>query len=126
MIEVNKSMLSTATKICNDELSFNIAQFRDLLKIVLQAIRQTQRSHSANLLEIWDVDAWNDLAERIARSSRFQQSTALKKLVAQVVRTIKPAEVNGSNKKRKVDAVGEDTDSRKKKQKRKKEANAES
>ncbi|TFK72185.1 hypothetical protein BDN72DRAFT_792794 [Pluteus cervinus] len=88
MSTLQKDILQTINDACDEKQSFTSAQLKDLLKIALSAVRQTQRvgaKHSIST-KTWDATLWTSSKAKLAQSSRFKESTGLHKMCEQVVR----------------------------------------
>ncbi|KAF8652685.1 hypothetical protein AX16_004190 [Volvariella volvacea WC 439] len=76
---------------CENQLDISAAQIKDIFKLVLIAIRQTQRILSSSSTEVplskhaWLPDKWTSVAEKLSQSTRYKASPALRKMCEQVV-----------------------------------------
>lgn len=75
------------TKAFEEKIVLTVAQMKDLFKIGLVAVRQTQRATSPNTLQtIWPTSTWNALQRKLVASERFKASTALQTMYKQMVK----------------------------------------
>ena len=82
-----------AAQACSNDLVATAAQIRDVLKLGLLAIRQTQRvmSSSDSLQDLWKPSVWETLHNKVASSERFKASTALQTLCQQLAQASRGA-----------------------------------
>ncbi|KAG6831186.1 hypothetical protein H0H92_012326 [Tricholoma furcatifolium] len=83
------TLLDAATDACAEKNSLNAAQLKELLKLALVAVRQTQRTIGASSSEIWQPSSWHSLTGRLNSSERFKKSSGLSKMCEQLVRLSK-------------------------------------
>ena len=122
---LRKSLIDTATDACSGRTDLTAPQMKELFKLGLVGVRQTQRFAPGEMEDIWKPKSWKALQEKIG-ASRFSTSPALQKMCEQIARTSQTA-VESKTKplqsKRKADEVTEeikDKHSSPKKAKRKK------
>lgn len=123
---LRKLLIDTATDACSRRTDLTAPQMKELLKLGLVGVRQTQRFAPQEMEDIWKPKSWKALQEKIGASSRFGTSPALQKMCEQIARASQTA-VESKTKplqsKRKADEVTEeikDKHSSPKKAKRKK------
>ncbi|OCH90301.1 hypothetical protein OBBRIDRAFT_887807 [Obba rivulosa] len=114
MTTLRRTLLSVMQKACEGEATLNTAQIKELLKLGLQAIRQTKRltPSSDELASVWDPSAWNSLKNKLSASERFKSSTGLHAMSKQMAQAAgQDAETKGkgaSATKRKAEEIGEE------------------
>lgn len=94
MPKCRQALQDFATQACSDErVVATAAQIKDVLKLGLLAIRQTQRvtSSSDSLEEIWKPSVWETLHRKFASTERFKASTALQTLCQQLAKASRGA-----------------------------------
>lgn len=84
MTQLRIALLKAATEACNEKTVFTTAQFKQLLKLGLVGVRQTQRTSRASAQEIWQSDSWRSLSRQLAASPRYKQSVGLQKMSEQI------------------------------------------
>lgn len=135
------AIMNLMTEACDEKLVLTAPQMKDLFRLGLAAVRQTQRvaSSSDTLPTIWRPTTWDALHIKVASSERFKASASLQTMCLQMTRLSKgtacpkPKIVERENNnesavaKRKADRSGDDEDSaatRKVKRKKLKKAKA--
>lgn len=103
MPKCRQALQDFATQACTDDLVATATQTKDVLKLGLLAIRQTQRVISSpdSLQDLWKPSAWETLKDKFASSERFKASTALQTLcqqLAQASRRVPNVKSNGNKK----------------------------
>lgn len=86
MTLLRKALLDFATKACDDKVILTSAQMKDLFKLTLVAIKQTQRvgDTPATTQEVWQSESWKTLRGQLQASARFKNSSALQKMCARI------------------------------------------
>ena len=118
-------LLDIAKDSCSKKINFTASQMKELFKLGLIAIRQTNQISPESVGSIWQPQSWTSLQEDLV-SSRFKNSPALHKMCEQIVGMLqKPdAAVKGpanGKQKRGIDEIsGEALTEEPKKNKRKK------
>ena len=118
-------LLDMANDSCSQKTNFTASQMKELFKLGMLAIRQTNQISPEIVGSIWQPQSWTSLQEDLV-SSRFKNSPALHKMCEQIVRmlqkpdaAIKDAE-NGKQKRGIEEISGEALTEEPKKNKRKK------
>lgn len=99
-------LLDFTIKACQEDSNFTAAQIKDILKLSLVAVRQTQRvAPGGTTRDIWKPTSWEKMKEGLASSERFKASVSLQTMCQQLVNVAqgptdpkgrKKAEVNGA------------------------------
>lgn len=86
MPKCRQALQDFATQACSDELVATAAQIKDVLRLGLLAIRQTQRVMTSpdSLQDLWKPSVWETLHNKFASSERFKASAALQTLSQQL------------------------------------------
>ncbi|KAF8894690.1 hypothetical protein BD779DRAFT_1609359 [Infundibulicybe gibba] len=103
MSTLRANLLEVLTSACRDKLALTTAQAKDLLKLALLAVRQTQR-----IISTVDPEAWTTLRKALESSERLKNSPALQKMCDQIVRSTQSENASQGSKKatkRKADKV---------------------
>jgi DNA polymerase phi len=113
------------TKACEEKLVLTAPQMKDLFKLGLAGVRQTERvaPSQETLRTIWRPSTWDVLCTKVASSQHFKASAALQTMCLQMAKLSKgttlppkPKIVKGKNNvesvpaKRKADRSGDDGD----------------
>jgi DNA polymerase phi len=79
MARLNATLANFLTEACDEKLTLTAAQMKELFKLGLAAVRQTQRvvSSQDTLRTTWRPSMWDTLHKKVASSERFKTSTAL-------------------------------------------------
>ena len=118
-------LLDMAKDSCSQKINFTASQMKELLKLGIMAIRQTNQISPKTVESIWQPQSWTTLQEDLI-SSRFKNSLALHKMCEQIVRTLQKPDaamkgpVNGKQKRGIEEISGEALTEEPKKNKRKK------
>lgn len=80
-------LLDIATDSCSKEINFTAAQMKELFKLGIIAVRQTNKISPEAVESIWQPQSWKSLQENLV-SSRFKNSPALHKMCQQIVRML--------------------------------------
>lgn len=120
------ALMDFMTKACDGEFIVTAPQMKDLFKLGLAAVRQTQLvTPSQDTLQIiWRPSSWDALHKKLTTSERFKASMALQTMCLQMTKSSKgtnpskkPKIINEENDleavaavKRKADAGGNDED----------------
>jgi DNA polymerase phi len=82
------ALVDIITKACEEKLALTTSQMKDLLKLGLTALRQTQRIASSRdtLQTIWRPDTWDALRKKVLASERFKTSTAVQNMCLQMAK----------------------------------------
>ncbi|TFK42972.1 DNA polymerase phi-domain-containing protein [Crucibulum laeve] len=112
MKSLQKTLHDVIKDACAEKVTLTAAQLKDLIKLGLVAVRQTQRSSTApqTVLEIWKAKSWRTLCDTLSSSSRFATSTALHKMCEQLAHI-----VEGENQSKKPEKVQSTSSSSKRK-----------
>jgi DNA polymerase phi len=88
MPTLNATLADFLTKACDEKLILTAPQMKDIFKLGLAAVRQTQRvvSSEDTLRTTWRPSTWDTLHKKIASSERFKGSTALQTMCLQMVK----------------------------------------
>jgi len=88
LTSLSKRLLSAATAACTETATTNTAQMKDILKLGLIAVRQTQRLSlpQHEVQDIWRQKSWTALCETLRVSEKFNSSPTLQKMCDQLVR----------------------------------------
>jgi DNA polymerase phi len=83
-----RSLYDFACGACNETISLNAHQMKDLLKVGMLAIRQTKRAITSpeKLSLIWKPAVWEELSLKLAASKRFKTSPSLHAMCKQMAR----------------------------------------
>lgn len=89
LTSLSKRLLSTAIAACTETAAMNTAQMKDILKLGLVAVRQTQRLSlpQQKVQDIWRQKSWTVLRATLVASERFKSSPTLQKMCDQLIRT---------------------------------------
>jgi DNA polymerase phi len=118
-------LLDVAKDSCSKNNNFTASQMKELFKLGIMAIRQTNQISPENVESIWQPQSWTSLQEDLV-SSRFKNSPALHKMCEQIVRmlqkpdTVMKDSANGKQKRGIDEISGEALTDEPKKNKRKK------
>ena len=79
MPRLNAALADFLTEACDEKLTLTAPQMKELFKLGLAAVRQTQRvvSSQDTLRTTWRPSMWDILHKKVASSERFKTSTAL-------------------------------------------------
>ena len=91
MPKLREAILDTISKACKDEsTSLQPAHVKDILKLVLVAVRQTKRlaQNSDELSTIWQPSKWSELSSTLASNDRFKASVGLQAMCKQIVQLL--------------------------------------
>lgn len=108
MSKCKAALIDFVLKACEDNLGATAAQLKDVFKLSLVAVRQTQKvTPSPEILQrIWPPIEWETLHKKLASSERFKSSIALQTMCQQVVNISQGATVSKQSKlKMKRDSV---------------------
>jgi DNA polymerase phi len=126
MTSLRKSLLDVATNACDEKVTLSAPQLKEVLKLGLVAVRQTQRISPKSIGEIWQTDSWIVLSKRL-RSCHFKASPQLITMCEQIALIVGsadgsiPTEKTKKTAKRKApDSNGVDKPAAAKRAKRKK------
>ncbi|KAJ7083833.1 DNA polymerase phi-domain-containing protein [Mycena crocata] len=104
MLPFREALVQTATDACEDKIIVTPQQMKDLLKIGLFGVRQTQRVTSeAETRKLWNPEAWEMIGQKLTYSQRLKGSIGLRKTCQQLL----ASQTQAVSSKRKADA---DTD----------------
>ena len=129
-IPFQKSLEQTVLNLTNgavdDQSKLNASQLKDLFKVVLLCVRQTQKAaQSSGNAGAWDPSAWNALHTRLSSSDRFKSSSALLSMcrhIKSITMQLKSEARSSDGGKRKADEVAGGPDSSKKSDKKRKKS----
>jgi DNA polymerase phi len=118
MLSLRQALFDLTSGACNETVSLNTQQMKDLFKVGLLGIRQTKKlmPSSEDVALVWDPSAWDVLSTKLAISSRFKDSSALRTMCKQMAQTSqltplsqpKGAPAEKLANKRKLATTGED------------------
>jgi DNA polymerase phi len=77
-------LLDMAKDSCSKKINLTAAQMKELFKLGIMAIRQTNQTSPEMVGSIWQPQPWKSLQEDLV-SSRFKNSPALHKMCEQIV-----------------------------------------
>lgn len=102
--------------------SLTTAQMKDILKLVLTAIRQTKRffKDSTEVGGLWKSDVWDELLEKLTSSEKYGQATGLHAICKQArdaTRISEPCETKKAKKPEEITTSGEKSSKSKAKRK---------
>lgn len=106
MSSLGKSLLELATSACDEKVTLSAPQLKEVFKLGLVAVRQTQRVSPSSIGEIWPIDAWRAVSKRLG-TCHFKASPQLRTMCDQIVRAVEtaggliPTEKTGKTAKRK-------------------------
>jgi DNA polymerase phi len=118
-------LLDMAKDSCSKKINFTASQMKELFKLAIMAIRQTNQISPESVGSIWQPQSWTSLQEDLV-SSRFKNSPALHKMCEQIVRMLQKPDASmkgpaNGKQKRGIDEIsGEALTEEPKKNKRKK------
>lgn len=117
-------LLDTAKDSCSKKINFTASQMKELFKLGIMAIRQTNQISPETVESIWQPQSWTSLQEELV-SSRFKNSPALHKMCEQIVHMSQKPDVakgpaNGKQKRGIEEISGEALTEEPNKNKRKK------
>ena len=102
MPKLREAILDTISKACKDEsTSLQPAHVKDILKLVLVAVRQTKRlaQNTDELSTIWQPSKWSELSSTLASNDRFKASVGLQAMCKQIVQLLQESGTAGSKAK---------------------------
>ncbi|EIW84995.1 hypothetical protein CONPUDRAFT_47531 [Coniophora puteana RWD-64-598 SS2] len=108
MPALRDTIYETIVAACKSDKDFTAAQIKDILKLGLQAIRQTRKVDSSKCTKIWKPSLWEELHQNLASSERFKTSTNLLSMCKQMQQTAKVSETAASKKAKKAQVNGEE------------------
>jgi DNA polymerase phi len=80
MTSLREVLIQFVTDACEDKLVTSLPQVKDLFKLGLFGLRQTQRVASeAETRRIWDPEAWEQIGLKLTHSERFKGAISLQK-----------------------------------------------
>jgi DNA polymerase phi len=126
------ALMDAMTKACDETLILTAPQMKDLFKLGLAAVRQTQRVASSQdtLRTIWRPSTWDALHKTVASSERFKGSIVLQTTCLQIAKlsqgTTNPKmpRIAEDGAKRKADPKGDDEDAAAMRKAKRKKVNA--
>ena len=80
-------LLDVAKDSCSKNNNFTASQMKELFKLGIMAIRQTNQISPQNVESIWQPQSWTSLQEELV-TSHFKNSPALHKMCEQIVRML--------------------------------------
>ncbi|KAJ7470617.1 DNA polymerase phi-domain-containing protein [Mycena latifolia] len=81
MLSLRKVLVQSLTDACEEKIIATPQQMKDILKLALFGVRQTQRVASeAQTRSVWDPEAWEEIGQKLAHSERFKGSVALQQV----------------------------------------------
>jgi DNA polymerase phi len=80
-------LLDLAKDSCSKKINFTASQMKELFKLGIMAIRQTNQISPETVGSIWQSPSWTSLQAELV-SSRFKNSPALHKICEQIVRML--------------------------------------
>ena len=80
-------LLDMAKDSCSKKINFTASQMKELFKLGIMAIRQTNHISPETVGSMWQPQSWTSLQEDLV-SSRFKNSPALHKMCEQIVRML--------------------------------------
>jgi len=123
MKTLHDALVDFLTKACDEKLILTTSQMKDLFKLGLAAVRQTQRIATSRdtLQMIWRPGTWNALHKKVLSSERFKASTGLQTMCQQMTQLLQgmtsskkskiaKGETSTAASKRKADLSGNDGD----------------
>ncbi|KAJ6496539.1 DNA polymerase phi-domain-containing protein [Mycena vitilis] len=115
MLSFRRALVQSVTDACEDKILTTSPQMKELLKLALFGVRQTQRIASEEeTRKVWDPEAWETIGQKLVASERFKGSVGLHKLCEK----LSTPQTHPTATKRKADARGDDTDPPKVKRKK--------
>ncbi|KAJ7109235.1 DNA polymerase phi-domain-containing protein [Mycena epipterygia] len=85
MLSLREVLVQSVTDACEEKIMTTPQQMKDLLKLGLFGIRQTQRVASeAETRKVWDPQAWEVIGQKLVQSERFKGSIGLQKTCQQL------------------------------------------
>jgi len=121
-------IVDTILEACDKDDSLNASQVKELLKLLLLAIRSTKKilGDASTPQKIWDPSSIASLSQKL-KASRLQASTSLHGLVTQILAVLQWKDKDGvakddtvkDSKKRKADDTGDKRDGEHKKARKK-------
>lgn len=94
---LSQLLIKVADKSCTDEGGLTAPQMKDLLKLALLAVRQTERIFPTSTQSIWRSQAWLTFSKTL-KTSRFKASTGLHKMCDQLIRTAEVVSEDATSK----------------------------
>jgi DNA polymerase phi len=85
-------LLDMAKDSCSKTINFTAAQMKELFKLGIMAVRQTNQISPETVGSIWQPQSWKSLQEDLV-SSRFKNSPALHKMCEQIVCMLQKSDV---------------------------------
>jgi len=92
-------MLKTVQEACKEDSGMTSAQLKDLLKIVLAAVRHTKKASADAVEKTWSSSAWSDVKTSLS-TSRLKAAIGLQKMCEQITAMTKPASEKQDKKKK--------------------------
>lgn len=85
MKSLQKALLSVVGEACDETIAITAPQLKNLLKVGLLAVRQTQHTPSIqDPTSIWDSASWSSAASKLSASARYKTSPALERMCKQI------------------------------------------
>lgn len=104
MLALRQALVQSVTDACDDKAVLTPPQVKDLLKLGLFGIRQTQRIASeTETKRVWDPEAWETVGQKLTYSERFKGSVGLQKTCQKLSTSQIP-----TTTKRKAEASGDE------------------
>ncbi|KAJ7751995.1 DNA polymerase phi-domain-containing protein [Mycena metata] len=104
MLALRQALIQSVTDACDDKAVLTPPQVKDLLKLGLFGIRQTQRIASeTETKRVWDPEAWETVGQKLTYSERFKGSVGLQKTCQKLSTSQIP-----TTTKRKAEASGDE------------------
>ena len=101
MSSLRQQLLEVAEDACKDSGVLTTAQMKEVLKLVLLGVQQTNRMVPKATESLWKSDSWKSLIEKVQTSPRFRSSPVLVKLCERITSTSDGSggSINGQSKK---------------------------
>ncbi|TFK27400.1 DNA-directed DNA polymerase, partial [Coprinopsis marcescibilis] len=96
--ELQRLLLDLATQSCTETLKLNATQAKELMKVVVAAVRQSKRIIPDTLSDVWQSESWSTLKASFKASPRFKSSTAIHKMCEQVAQLSQKPDAGGKEK----------------------------
>ena len=92
MTSLRTELHQVSSDACDGTMELTAPQLKDILKLVLSAVRQTKRisSSAQTVTATWEPSKWANLGDKLSESKRFGNSKGLStmcKQIAQVCQT---------------------------------------
>jgi len=85
---LHRTLLDSISAACSETPTLTGAQIKDLLKLCLLGVRQTERASQTDVSSIWRPSEWEALRQRLATTDRFKSSTGLLTICQQITQAL--------------------------------------